>query len=49
VQLCSIATHLTHLVQADLEREGTALAAEIGAARLQTVSALRSMVKSPAA
>ena len=49
VQLCSIATHLTHLVQADLERDGTALAAEIGTARLQTVSALRSMVKSPAA
>ena len=46
VQLCSIATRLTHVVQADLEREGAALATEIGAASVQTVSALRSMIQS---
>jgi two-component system sensor histidine kinase RpfC len=49
VQLCSIATRLTQLVQADLVREDAALLAEIGAVSAQTVSALRGMLKSPAA
>ena len=44
VQLSSIATRLMHVVQADLDREGTALTAEIDVASTRSISALRSLV-----
>ena len=47
VQLSSIATRLTHIVQADLQRESAALVAEIGRTATHSVSSLRSLMLSP--
>jgi two-component system sensor histidine kinase RpfC len=47
VQLSSIATRLTLIVQADLHREGAALAAEIARTAAHSISSLRHLILSP--
>jgi two-component system sensor histidine kinase RpfC len=47
VQLSSIATRLTHIEQADLQREGAALAADIARTATHSISSLRSLMLSP--
>jgi two-component system sensor histidine kinase RpfC len=47
LQLSSIATRLTHIVQADLQRESAVLVAEIGRAATHSISSLRSLMLSP--
>ncbi|MET0961990.1 MAG: Hpt domain-containing protein [Noviherbaspirillum sp.] len=45
VQLCAVATRLTHIGQAELEHDN-ALITEISTASARTISALRSIVQS---
>lgn len=47
VQLSSIATRLTHIVQADLQREGAALVGDIARVATHSISSLRSLMLSP--
>ena len=47
VQLSSIATRLMHIAQADLQREGAALAAEIGRTAAHSIDALRRQLVAP--
>jgi two-component system sensor histidine kinase RpfC len=47
VQLSSFATRLTHIVPADLQREGAALVAEIARTATHSISSLRSLMLSP--
>lgn len=46
VQLSSIANRLTHIVQADLHRDGAALAAEIGRTATHSIKALHDQIPS---
>jgi two-component system sensor histidine kinase RpfC len=47
VQLSSIATRLTHIVQADLHRDGAALAEEIGRTAAHSIKALHDQIPAP--
>jgi two-component system sensor histidine kinase RpfC len=47
VQLSSIATRLMHIVQADLNRESAALAAELGRTAVCSIDTLRAQIATP--